>query len=72
MTVCNLFRASSSRLAGPMDHGLRSEWAHLRGYRRPSIGYDLPATVRGIVGAALANENSRLAPGSKPGIQLGL
>jgi len=26
--------------SGPMDHRLRSEWAHLRGHRRSAIGYD--------------------------------
>jgi hypothetical protein len=58
-------------LAGPMNHGLRLQWQHLSGQRRPSIGYIPPATVRDIVGRRASNKNSRFGPGSKPDIQLG-
>ena len=54
-----------------MDHGLRTEWANLRG--RPGLRLDMipPATVRDIVGRRASNKNSRFGPGSKPDIQLG-
>src|SRR6266850_3836876 len=54
-----------------MDHGLRTEWANLRG--RPGLRLDMipPATVRDIVGRRASSKNARFGPGSKPDILLG-
>ncbi len=54
-----------------MDHGLGSEWAHLRGHRRPSSGHDPPAAARGIVGRRVGKRELAGLPLRGPGIQLG-